>query len=257
VNWTCNIASYCAGEWWPIGIGDVNGDGHPDLMWYDQTTGVVETWLLNGSGDVIGTQNLNWTCSVASGCADQWQPIGLADVNGDGHPDVVWWNRSTGVVEAWLLNGSGHVLSAQYLNWTCNVASGCVDQWRPIALGDVNGDGHTDLMWWDEDTGVLESWLLNGSGDVLGTQNLNWTCGLFDAKPSGCAAQWQPIGLGDVNGDGHPDLVWYDQTTGVVESWLLNGSGDVLGTQNLNWTCSVASGCADQWQPIGLAAGGL
>jgi hypothetical protein len=38
----------------------------------------VSTWLLNGAGTVMGAQNLDWHCDAASGCASQWQPIGLA-----------------------------------------------------------------------------------------------------------------------------------------------------------------------------------
>ena len=48
-------------------------------------------------------------------------------------------------------------------------------------------------------------------------------------------------------------LTWYNRTTGVVSSWLLNGAGTVMGAQNLDWHCDVASGCASQWQPIVFA----
>jgi hypothetical protein len=107
----------------------------------------------------------------------------------------------------------------------------------------------TGLTWYDRTTGVVSSWLLNGAGTVMGKQDLTWHCDVA----SGCASQWQPIGIGDLNGDGHADVTWYDRTTGVVSSWLLNGAGTVMGKQDLTWHCDVASGCASQWQPIGLA----
>jgi hypothetical protein len=104
------------------------------LTWYNRTTGVVSTWLLNGAGTVMGAQNLDWHCDAASGCASQWQPIGIGDVNGDGHADVTWYNRTTGVVSTWLLNGAGTVMGAQNLDWHCDAASGCASQWQPIGL---------------------------------------------------------------------------------------------------------------------------
>src|SRR5450755_807188 len=170
-----------------------------DVVWWNRSTGVVASWLQNGAGSVLGTRQLNWTCTAASGCSSQWQPIGLGDVNGDGHPDLTWFNKTTGVVSSWLLNGAGTVLGTQALTYKCTAAPACSSQWQPIGLGDVNGDGHPDLMWFNKTTGVVSSWLLNGAGTVLGTQALTYKC----TAASGCSSRWQPIGLGDVNGDDH------------------------------------------------------
>ncbi|MEU8633190.1 FG-GAP repeat protein [Amycolatopsis sp. NPDC048633] len=54
------------------GLGDLNGDGHQDLMWYDSTTGEVSSWLLNGYGNVVTKQSLQWVCSYRSTC----EPLG-------------------------------------------------------------------------------------------------------------------------------------------------------------------------------------
>ena len=120
-----------------------------------------------------------------------------------------------------------------------------------VAVGSpaIASDRATGLTWYNPTTGVVSTWLLNGTGTVTGTQELNWHC---DAA-SGCASNWQPIGIGDLNGDGHADVTWYNRTTGVVSTWLLNGTGTVTGTQELTWPCDAASGCASNWQPIGLA----
>jgi hypothetical protein len=53
-------------------LGDLNGDGHQDLMWYDSTTGEVSSWLLNGYGNVVTKQSLQWACSYSSTCANHW-----------------------------------------------------------------------------------------------------------------------------------------------------------------------------------------
>jgi hypothetical protein len=121
--------------------------------------------------------------------------------------------------------------------------------------------GFPDLVWFNATSGVVGSWLLDGAGHVTGTQDLNWTCG--SASHTGCVnpSQWRPIGVGDMNGDGHQDLVWFNATSGVVGSWRLDGAGHVTGTQDLNWTCGTAShtGCVNpsQWRPVGIARGGM
>jgi hypothetical protein len=245
---TCGAAGGCSSNWIPVGLADINGDGFPDLTWWNSTTGAVSTWLLNGSGTVLGYQGVSKTCGAAGACSSNWIPLGLADVNGDGHSDLMWWNPTTGAISTWLLNGSGTVLGYQPLSKTCGVAGGCSDSWVPIGLGDVDGDGHPDLMWGNATTGAISTWLLNGSGAVLGYQPLSKTCG----TAGGCSDNWAPLGLGDLNGDGHPDLMWWNSSTGAISTWLLNGSGAVLGYQPLSKTCGTAGGCSDNWAPLSV-----
>ncbi len=77
-------------------------------------------------------QPLEPTCSIASGCAQQWQIVGAADVNKDGHVDLTWFNRTTGQVVTWLLDGKGNSIGSRVLTPTCSAASGCSAAWRPL-----------------------------------------------------------------------------------------------------------------------------
>ena len=36
-------------NWTMAGIGDFNGDGHPDILWQHQTTGTLSAWMMNGT----------------------------------------------------------------------------------------------------------------------------------------------------------------------------------------------------------------
>jgi len=158
---------------------------------------------------------------------------------------VVWFNAESGVVSAWLLNGTRIVQGKQDLDWTCG--AGCSNMWSPIGIGDLNYDGHMDVVWFNAQTGVVSAWLLNGTRNVQARQDLDWTCG------AGCSNMWKPIGIGDLNADYRPDVVWFNAQTGVVSAWLLNGTRIVQGKQDLDWTCGA--GCSDMWSPIGI--GGL
>ncbi len=51
-----------------------------------------------------------WT---AGGLPD-WKVAGVADFNGDGNPDLLWQQQSTGAVIVWLITEWGYVYS-QYL----------------------------------------------------------------------------------------------------------------------------------------------
>jgi hypothetical protein len=153
-------------------------------MWFDADSGAVITWLLGGAAHVAGVQTVNVPCDRASGCSFNWKPIAVGDVNDDGHADVLWWNRYSRIVSAWLLDGAGHMLTRLDLDWRCEggTLGTCAGEWRPVGLGDLNGDGHQDLMWYDSTTGEVSTWLLNGYGNVVTKQSLQW--GAATAAPA-------------------------------------------------------------------------
>jgi hypothetical protein len=105
-------------------------------------------------------------------------------------------------------------------------------------VGDFNGDGHADVLWFNASTGQLSEWLLDGQGNVSATHSLSMTCG------SGCYPQWQVVGVGDFNGDGHADVLWFNASTGQLSEWLLDGQGNVSANPILSRTCG--SGCSLQ-----------
>ena len=35
---------------------------------------------------------------------------------------------------------------------------------------------------------------------------------------------WRVVGVGDLNGDGHPDLIWQQDGTNVTSVWYMGGA---------------------------------
>jgi hypothetical protein len=56
--------------WHIRGVGDVNGDGHSDLLWQNDTSGALAVWLMNGT-TVLSTSFL----STARGDVN-WRMVG-------------------------------------------------------------------------------------------------------------------------------------------------------------------------------------
>jgi FG-GAP-like repeat len=137
--------------------------------------------------------------------------IAVADVNGDGNPDLVVgnFNDSVGVL---LGNGDGSFqLGATYSSQAEN----------SVAAADVNGDGKPDLLVANLYNNVA---VLLGNGDGSFQPAVIYEPGGFDA--SSAIAR-------DVNGDGKPDLLvtnWFVnnqdfQADGVIGVLLGNGDG--------------------------------
>jgi hypothetical protein len=206
-----------------IAVADVNGDGKLDLLVANDCTsgsngctnyaGVVGVLLGNGDGTFQAAQTYN------SGGLDA-QSIAVADVNGDGKPDLLVANdcsssgngcATTGSVGVLLGNGDGTFQKASAYNTSGPFAFS-------IAVADVNGDGKPDLLVASRGIEVL---LGNGDGTFKAPRT--YSSGGYNAFS---------IAVGDVNGDGKPDVVTANDcpgpgcgNAGEVEVLLGNGNG--------------------------------
>jgi hypothetical protein len=82
-----------------VGTGDMNRDGWPDLVWRHDTTGGLSTWWMTDA------QLVSWHMLFPDALPDvQWRIIDVADMNRDGHADLVW-QHVDGRISAWFMNG--------------------------------------------------------------------------------------------------------------------------------------------------------
>ncbi|HTZ98378.1 MAG TPA: choice-of-anchor tandem repeat GloVer-containing protein [Terriglobales bacterium] len=117
-----------------VAVADLNADGNPDIAVADEGTasnGLVGVLLGNGDGTFQTAVNYDSGGQTA-------YSVAIADVNGDGKPDLVAANYGSSSVGVLLGNGDGTFQAA------VSYGSGAQSDVY-VAVSDLNGDGKPDI----------------------------------------------------------------------------------------------------------------
>ena len=126
---------------------DFNGDGKSDVFWRNSLTGETSAWLIDG-------KNVQYTQYGTVPDSSGWEIWGAGDFNGDGNTDVFWYNLNTGKTSAWLIDGE----NVQYKEYGPTSQGSDWPDWIIADFGDFNGDGTTDVFWFNTYNGQTLAW---------------------------------------------------------------------------------------------------
>jgi uncharacterized repeat protein (TIGR01451 family) len=124
--------------------------------------------------------------------------VALGDVNGDGTPDIVTATGPTGSPDVRVFDGRTGVMISEFMAYSPLFAGGVF-----VAVGDINHDGFADVVTGPDAGGGPEVKVFNGKALTSGNISLLADFMAYDPNFNGGVR----VGLGDVDGDGTPDLI--------------------------------------------------
>lgn len=214
---------WATGPWNPVTrfvpMGDLDGDGCEDMV---LRTVDGKLWRIGGrcEGVYFPSGQGSTHTLIGTGWNSMDALVAPGDLTGDGRPDLLARNAATGKLHLYRSNARagldpGVVIGTGWKGY------------RLIGAGDIDRDGHADLLARDP---AGELWRYGGTGTgTLKPRALvfrDWGAGRTDI-----------LGVGDISGDGLPDLLSRD-----ANGKLLRNKGD--GKGSFGATTTLATG----WQ---------
>lgn len=257
--------------WAAIDVGDVDGNGHDDVVGYLPAVG--QWWVALSDGNSF----TNFLLAQFSNAVN-WSDFLVADFTGDGRVDVA---ARTNFGEWWLGETSSTIGALARLDklttWSTAVA------WLDVKTGDMNGDGRQDIIgradfagsdgseWWQAqvrlnapndyvaDLSALAVWYEpvgwtvvvadtdgDGADEILGRSSFgewwqsNQSLGRDTQKLGHWeSAAWQSTLVGDADGDGKDDLLGRKSNGEWIISRFPIGAGSQQNLAAPIWSASA------------------
>ncbi|MGH9864869.1 MAG: FG-GAP repeat domain-containing protein [Candidatus Acidiferrales bacterium] len=189
----------------PIAIADINHDGKPDIIMGNMDDGTVRLLLGNGRGHFTPAPGSPSPCNANP------NDIAVADMNGDGNPDLVIANTQTPYITVLLGDGKGGFKPSAHSPF----ATKSYPHPHGVVVGNFMGDGKPAVItdsWGHHQILLIPS---DGKGNLI-LPGKFFTTDLH--TDSGVAAA-------DFDKDGNLDIVTVDQDANVVGLLLGDGKG--------------------------------
>jgi hypothetical protein len=182
-----------------VSPGDFNNDGKMDFVstnWTD--TALIQIFTNSGNGTFT-------SAGAGTGAATRMYETAVADLSGDGWPDIVTAAGNAFPVRVFINNANGTFQSG--VGYT---AAGPYK----LAVGDFDNDGKIDIVTANSETKTIS--ILRNLGS-----------GTFAAKADYTANTDYPqdVSVADFNGDGYQDVVTPDGSANQMSVYLNSGTG--------------------------------
>jgi hypothetical protein len=229
-------------------IGDLNGDGRPDLVLGNAYSHVISIFQNLSTNGLLTTSSFATRIDLPPIGGTSDNPYGLvaADVNGDGKLDLVVCDRGGNRILIYRNYSSGGTLTTNSFAAPLAFAVGADP--RYVRVVDLDGDGRPDLVCGCTGANVVSILQNIGAPGSLTTASFATHVDL----PAGAGAR--DMAVGDLDGDGRPDLAVVNADGPSVSIYrnLMTGPG-TIGTGSFTTQVQLPAPAG----PLTIASGDL
>jgi hypothetical protein len=226
-----------------VAIGDLDGDGKPELVVANYNSNTVSVYRNTGSSGSIAAGSFAAKVDFVTGTSPI--SVALGDLDGDGKPELVVANYNSNNVS--VLRNTSTIGNITVGSFAARVDFKTGTEPFSVVLGDLDGDGKPDLAaanFGSASVSVLRN--IGSSGSIA--------AGSFAARVD-FETGTKPISvvLGDLDGDGKPDLAAANFGSASVSVFRNTGSSGSITAGFFAARVDFATGI----EPISVALGDL
>ena len=188
-----------------LAIGDLDGDGKPDLVTANQNGNSLSLLRNTSASGTINSSSFAAGVDLAMLTGSTPRSVAIGDLDGDGKPDLAVSNLGVDAVSVFRNTSSQGIINTGSFAAQVNFATPASSFSTCVAIGDLDGDGKPDLA-------VSNSYSITVASAVSIFRNTSSsgsiTTASFAAKVDLFATtSASSVAFGDLDGDGKPDLV--------------------------------------------------
>ncbi|MCU0321372.1 MAG: FG-GAP-like repeat-containing protein, partial [Chitinophagaceae bacterium] len=229
------------GNPYAVAIADIDGDGKSEIAsanFGDNNVSILRNTSTSGT---IAASSFATKVDFATGT----NPVALAinDLDGDGKPDIVAVNWFSNTLS--ILRNSSTTVTINTSSFVAKVdfATG-IAPWS-LAINDLDGDGKPDLAVVNRTDNTASVYRNTSSTGILNTSS-------FAAKVDFATGTLPlSIAIGDLDGDGKPDLAVSNYNSSTVSVFRNTSSSGSIGTGSFTTKVDFLTGL----EPYALAIG--
>jgi 6-phosphogluconolactonase (cycloisomerase 2 family) len=226
-----------------VAIGDLDGDGKPDLVTANRNSTTVSVFRNTSSSGSISSSSFATKVDFTTGSNPR--SVAIGDMDGDGKPDLALANAGLNTVSVFRNTSSSGSISSSSFAAKVDFTTG--SQPISVAIGDLDGDGKPDLAVANYTSNTVSLYRNTSSSGSISS-------GSFATKvdfPTGSFPQ--SVAIGDLDGDGKPDLALANEFSSTVSVYRNTSSSGSISSSSFATKVDFPTGT----DPISVAIGDL